>query len=91
MGTRKKRGPSEWNLFVKKIFHEGRKNNANYKFKNALEDASKRKSEMSSNSSVSASASSNASIMSVKRPKHTRRRHSRSRPKHTRHRRHYRR
>lgn len=35
-----------WNDFVKKIYHEGKKNNAAYQFKNALKDASARKGEM---------------------------------------------
>ena len=33
-------------MFVKKIFHEGRQKNRTYKFKDALKDASRRKSEM---------------------------------------------
>jgi hypothetical protein len=37
---------SAWNDFVKKIYWEGKKSNANYQFKDALKDASKRKSEM---------------------------------------------
>jgi hypothetical protein len=37
---------SKWNLFVKKIFHEGRAKNKTYKFKQALSDASRRKGEM---------------------------------------------
>jgi len=37
---------SKWNLFVKKIYDEGKTKNANYQFKQALEDASKHKSEM---------------------------------------------
>jgi|LauGreSBDMM110SN_4_FD.fasta_scaffold231928_2 hypothetical protein len=37
---------SAWNLFVKKIYGEGKKKNPDYKFKNALVDASKRKGEM---------------------------------------------
>lgn len=37
---------SEWNLFVKKIYEEGKKKDSNYEFKQALKDASKRKSEM---------------------------------------------
>lgn len=41
-----KRKPSVWNVFVKKIYNEGKSKNPNYKFKQALEDASKRKSEM---------------------------------------------
>jgi hypothetical protein len=38
--------PSQWNLFVKKIYHEGKAKNSKYEFKQALMDASKRKSEM---------------------------------------------
>jgi hypothetical protein len=41
-----KRKLSKWNLFVKKIFHEGRAKNKTYKFKQALSDASRRKKEM---------------------------------------------
>lgn len=37
---------SAWNIFVKKIYKEGKAKNPNYEFKRALEDASKRKSEM---------------------------------------------
>ena len=37
---------SDWNLFVKKIYKEGKAQNANYDFKQALTDASKRKSEI---------------------------------------------
>lgn len=38
--------PSAWNMFVKKIYEEGKAKNPSYEFKNALKDASKRKSEM---------------------------------------------
>ena len=39
--------PSAWNMFVKKIFEEGRKQyGKTYKFSQALKDASKRKAEM---------------------------------------------
>jgi hypothetical protein len=41
-----KRKLSNWNLFVKKVFSQGRSKNKNYSFKQALSDASKRKSEM---------------------------------------------
>jgi hypothetical protein len=41
------RKASPWNLFVKKIYEEGKAKNKNYEFKQALVDASKRKSEMS--------------------------------------------
>jgi len=37
---------SDWNKFVSKVYHEGKKKNPNYKFKDALKDASSRKSEM---------------------------------------------
>jgi hypothetical protein len=40
---------SAWNLFVKKIYREGKNQNKNYSFKQALADASSRKSEMSKN------------------------------------------
>ena len=39
---------SEWNLFVKKIYEEGKKSNSSYQFKDALKEASERKSEMKS-------------------------------------------
>ena len=45
---------SAWNIFVKKVYTEGKAKNPNYEFKQALEDASKRKSEMK-NTSVAAS------------------------------------
>ena len=37
---------SAWNLFVKKIYHEGKAKNKDYDFQKALKDASMRKSEM---------------------------------------------
>ena len=40
-----------WNDFVKKIYHEGHDSNPNYKFKQALKDASKRKGEMGASTS----------------------------------------
>ena len=40
--------PSEWNMFVKKIFDEGRAKDPSYQFKDAMKDASERKSEMGS-------------------------------------------
>ncbi len=49
---------SQWNLFVKKIYKEGKAKNPEYQFRQALVDASKRKSEMSS---VSSSKSNNKS------------------------------
>ena len=41
-----KRKLSQWNMFVKKVFHQGRSKNKNYSFKQALSDASNRKGEM---------------------------------------------
>jgi len=46
-----------WNDFVKKIYHEGHNKDKSYSFKQALQDASKRKGEMGSSSSSSASSS----------------------------------
>jgi hypothetical protein len=43
--------PSAWNMFVKKIYEEGKAKDSNYEFKQALVDASKRKSEMGKSSS----------------------------------------
>jgi len=43
---------SEWNKFVQKIYQEGKKSNPKYQFKNALSDASARKSEMGSSGPV---------------------------------------
>lgn len=42
---------SDWNIFVKKIYAEGKAKNPKYEFKQALADASKRKSEMKHSSS----------------------------------------
>jgi hypothetical protein len=47
------RKPSEWNMFVKKVYEEGKAKNSNYEFKQALVDASKRKSEMGHSASAS--------------------------------------
>ena len=59
--------PSAWNMFVKKIYEEGKAKDPNYEFKNALKDASKRKSEMGH----SASASGVKKSMSHKRHRRT--------------------
>ena len=49
-GTRKqsggKRAPSKWNLFVKKIYEELKRKDRSTTFREALEEASKRKKEM---------------------------------------------
>ena len=44
---------SAWNEFVSKIFKEGKQKNPSYQFKDALKDASKRKSEMGQTSTIS--------------------------------------
>jgi hypothetical protein len=41
-----KRALSSWNIFVKKVYREGKAANSSYEFKDALRDASKRKGEM---------------------------------------------
>lgn len=60
-----------WNDFVKKIYWKGKKNNPNYEFKNALKDASKRKSEMGSMSAKKSKKSTKKS----RKGRRTRRRH----------------
>ena len=42
----KTRKLSSWNLFVKKVYSQGKSSDKNYSFKQALSDASRRKSEM---------------------------------------------
>lgn len=42
------RAVSQWNLFTQKVYKEGKAKNVNYKFKDALRDASRRKAEMGS-------------------------------------------
>ena len=42
---------STWNLFVKKIYAEGKAKNPNYAFKDSLKEASRRKGEMKTGAS----------------------------------------
>jgi hypothetical protein len=42
------RAVSQWNLFTQKVYKEGKAKNSNYKFRDALKDASRRKAEMGS-------------------------------------------
>ena len=42
---------SSWNIFVKKVFQEGKAKNKDFQFKDALKEASARKGEMKSMSS----------------------------------------
>ena len=46
-----------WNDFVKKIYHEGHNKDSSYSFKQALQDASRRKGEMGSSTSSSSTKS----------------------------------
>lgn len=79
---------SDWNIFVKKIYAEGKAKDSNYEFKQALEDASKRKSEMKHSSSASGfkktktarksrKGRSRSASMSMTGGRKTRRRHHR--------------
>lgn len=53
---------SAWNLFVKKIYHEGvAKKGKSYSFKQALKDASARKGEMGSSASSKSSSKKSSS------------------------------
>jgi len=61
---------SAWNDFVKKIYHEGHNKDKNYSFKQALKDASARKSEMGKPGSMMA-VKSKKSRTSRKSRKHT--------------------
>lgn len=58
-----------WNDFVSKIYHEEHKKNPDYMFKQALKDASKRKSEMGSTASGVKSKKSKKSRKSKKSKK----------------------
>ena len=59
--------PSAWNMFVKKIYEEGKAKDSNYEFKQALIDASKRKSEMGKSVAASGVKKSMKSKKSMKR------------------------
>lgn len=66
---------SAWNIFVKKVYNEGKSKNKTYKFRDALKDASKRKNEMTSGKSmVVSSAKKTKKRMGGKRKKMTRKR-----------------
>ena len=47
---------SAWNMFVKKIYWEGKKKNKSFQFKDALKEASRRKGEMGSMGSMKKSS-----------------------------------
>ncbi len=69
-----KRGLTPWNLFVKKIYREGKSKNANYGFKDALKDASRRKGEMGT-----------SGHSATKKSHKSKRRHTRKQRSHRRH------
>jgi hypothetical protein len=58
---------SAWNDFVKKIYHEGHNKNPSYSFKQALQDASKRKGEMGASTSSTSKKVSKKYKKSVKK------------------------
>jgi hypothetical protein len=71
--------PSAWNMFVKKIYEEGKAKDSSYEFKQALVDASKRKGEMGSTSStVKKGKTAKRGKKASKSKGKTRRRHRRS-------------
>ena len=59
---------SQWNLFVKKIYKEGKAKHSNYQFKQALKDASTRKREMKNNNT--SSVKMNKKVKTRKNRKH---------------------
>jgi hypothetical protein len=71
--------PSAWNMFVKKIYEEGKAKDSSYEFKQALVDASKRKGEMGSTSSTVKKGKTAKRSRKVSKSKgKTRRRHRRN-------------
>lgn len=50
---------SQWNIFVKKVYQEGKAKDSNYDFKQALTDASKRKGEMGSQGAMGVKSKKN--------------------------------
>jgi hypothetical protein len=57
--------PSDWNIFVSKIYKEGHDKDSSYQFKDAMMDASKRKSEMGPATAKTAKPASAAASVSV--------------------------
>ena len=65
---------SAWNLFVKKIYAEGKSKNPKMQFKDALKEASRRKGEMGSSSSAGPTKKNTKSRKGSKRKRGTRKR-----------------
>jgi hypothetical protein len=66
---------SSWNLFVQKIYKEGKAKNKSYEFRHALKDASSRKHEMSSSASANKSKKHRKSKKHSKKSKTMKRKH----------------
>jgi hypothetical protein len=66
---------SAWNMFVKKIYHEGHNKNKNYSFKQALKDASRRKGEMGNMNNKTNKRNNKSKQYYKKTNRQTRRRH----------------
>jgi hypothetical protein len=68
---------SQWNLFVKKVYREGKAKNSKYNFRQALQDASELKSKMGSvkNRAKSSKKSKGKRSMSISGGTRRRRRH----------------
>jgi hypothetical protein len=60
---------SSWNIFVKKIYSEGKSADSNYSFKQALSDASKRKGEMGQSAPVQVGTKSSRKSKKSKKSK----------------------
>ena len=70
--------PTAWNMFVKKVYEEGKAKDSKYEFKQALVDASKRKGEMGSTpSTVKTRKTAKRGKKASKSMGKTRKRHSR--------------
>lgn len=74
--------PTAWNAFVKKIYQEGKAKNPNYEFKQALVDASKRKSEMGSQSPSPAASGVKSKKRNYKKSSRKSRKSRKSRRRH---------
>jgi hypothetical protein len=73
------RKPNKWNLFVQKIYNEGKAKNSNYDFKQALSDASERKSEMNSGNINTTEIKSKKNYKKISRKLKSNRKSSKSR------------
>lgn len=58
---------SAWNIFVSKVFKEGKSKNKSYQFRDALKDASARKGEMGTSSKMPTKSTKSTKSMTKKR------------------------